>query len=108
MWRSPKKPNDRFDPVHELIAGNLKCTGNCPSTLFFTVHKSASSFVGRLLDQIAKSQDQTSIDFDGYLHAVPESEADRHVRSNLVAQLQSDQIESRCRSRPCCTRVARC
>jgi hypothetical protein len=58
------------------------------------VHKSASSFAGRLLDQIAKSQNQTSIDFDGYLHAIPEGEADQHVRPNLVAQLQSDEVES--------------
>jgi hypothetical protein len=53
-------------PVHRLIKGNLKPGSDKKSVIFFTVHKSASTFFDRYLKELSKESGHIHIDLNGY------------------------------------------
>lgn len=77
MWKFWKKP--KHDPWHiprrirlehaERLLGGLPTRSDHPSVLFFTVHKAASSFVGRMLQRIAVKHQINPIDYEEYLNS---------------------------------------
>jgi hypothetical protein len=64
-----RRKRKKIDARQELIEGRLNPPTDYPSLLFFTVHKAASSFGARLLQEIAAANEICSIDFDNYLFA---------------------------------------
>lgn len=71
-----------FANEHRLLAGNLELTSDHPSLLFYTVHKSASDFVGRLLMRIARTQAILRLDWDAFVY--------NHTEQPLITRFGED------------------
>lgn len=56
----------RTQPIHKLLNGNIKNAYTKKSVLFFTVHKSASTFFNTYLKDLAAQTGHTHIDINGY------------------------------------------
>ncbi len=69
--RQALRQRRQSDPRELLVRGKLEPKVDQRSLLFFTVHKAASSFVGRLLERVAAAHDIWSIDFEGQLFDNP-------------------------------------
>lgn len=83
------------DPRKVLIEGNLQPPTDHPSMLFFSVHKAASSFGARLLQEIAADNEICSIDFDNYLFTGAgdrTSRKDQQVRPLLARAYTEDEL----------------
>jgi hypothetical protein len=78
-----------------LIEGKLRPPTDHTSMLFFSVHKAASSFGARLLQEIAADNGICSIDFDNYLFTGAgdrTSRRDREVRPLLARAFTEDEL----------------
>ena len=56
----------RTQPIHQLYKGNLQATSSKKSALFFTVHKSASTFFNWYLKDVAQQSNHIYVDVNGY------------------------------------------
>src|SRR5438045_1414354 len=56
----------RTQPIHQLLNGSIKNNCTKKSVLFFTVHKSASTFFNWYLKDVAAQTGHTYIDINGY------------------------------------------
>lgn len=56
----------RTQPIHKLYKGNLRSNCNKKSALFFTVHKSASTFFNWYLKELSEQTGHIYIDVNGY------------------------------------------
>ncbi len=56
----------RSQPLHQLLKGNLKSDSTEKSILFFTVHKSASTFMNSFLTDLGNESKLLHIDYNGY------------------------------------------
>lgn len=56
----------RFNKERLLAKEGLKVHGEKTSVLFFTTHKSASTFLDKIFNEVAAFSNYTKIDFDGY------------------------------------------
>lgn len=76
----------RQHPVHGLLNGWTLSSSTKESVLFFTVHKSATSFMSGYLGEVAKAAGLTFIDYAMYFHGMGQEGLKRQQE---VAQLKN-------------------
>lgn len=100
MWNTlrnlfSRQNKTEVDPRQLLIEGRLRPASDHRSMLFFTMHKAASSFGARLVQEIAADNGICSIDFDNYLFigaGDKTSHRDQQVRPLLAKAFTEDHL----------------
>lgn len=85
---SPKRDSrsQRFEQVESLLRG-IPTQSNQATLLFFTVHKAASSFVGRLLNRVASAHQIIPVDYLEYMSSEATAFKGREARLILESVL---------------------
>lgn len=77
----------RKHPVHKLLQGKNEITSEKKSVLFFTVHKSATSFMSVYLGELAKESGLKHIDYNGYFFAQGQASLEKQNSSALITKV---------------------
>jgi hypothetical protein len=86
-WKTKAYFHRRNHPAHALVKGNQPVASGKTSCIFFSVHKSATSFMAGYLGDVAKEAGLTHIDYNGYFLSQGKKGLARQSDPELIRQV---------------------